>query len=78
MLCILSLYLRKSLNVKSATMKELNLSCTQRNADKTSNDMKYNLFEINERLQNGEITSEQAYKELLVLFDDDYTDNINI
>jgi len=40
--------------------------------------MKYNLFEINERLQNGEITSEQAYKELLVLFDDDYTDNINI
>ncbi len=31
--------------------------------------MKYNLFEINERLQNGEITSEQAHKELLILFD---------
>ena len=31
--------------------------------------MKYNLFEINERLQNGEITSEQAHKELLGLFD---------
>jgi hypothetical protein len=29
--------------------------------------MKYNLFEINERLQNGEITSEQAHKELLIL-----------
>ena len=33
------------------------------------NGMKYNLFEINERLQNGEITSEQAHKELLILFD---------
>ena len=31
--------------------------------------MKYNLFKINERLQNGEITSEQAHKELLILFD---------
>ena len=31
--------------------------------------MKYNLFEINERLQNGEITSKQAREELLVLFD---------
>ena len=31
--------------------------------------MKYNLFEINERLQNGEITSEQAHKDLLILFD---------
>ena len=29
--------------------------------------MKYNLFEINERLQNGEITSEQSHKELLIL-----------
>ena len=38
-------------------------------ADKTSNDMKYNLFEINERLQNEEITPEQARKELLILFD---------
>jgi hypothetical protein len=31
--------------------------------------MKYNLFEINERLQNEEITHEQARKELLILFD---------
>lgn len=31
--------------------------------------MKYNLFEINERLQNEEITPEQARKELLILFD---------
>ena len=31
--------------------------------------MKYNLFEINERLQNKEITPEQARKELLILFD---------
>jgi hypothetical protein len=38
-------------------------------ADKNSNDMKYNLFEINERLQNKEITPEQARKELLNLFD---------
>ena len=29
---------------------------SERNADKNSNDMKYNLFEINERLQNEEIT----------------------
>ena len=31
--------------------------------------MKYNLFKINERLQNEEITPEQARKELLILFD---------
>ena len=40
--------------------------------------MKYNLFEINERLQNGEITSKQAYKELLVLFDDNYIKKVTI
>ena len=31
--------------------------------------MKENIFTINERLQSGEITSEQARKELLVLFE---------
>ena len=38
------------------------------NKNKNSNDMKYTLFEINERLQNGDTTSEQAKKELLILF----------
>ena len=31
--------------------------------------MKYNLFEINERLRSKKITSEQAHKELLDLFE---------